>query len=168
MRAHHPATPCCLRDAQDTARTTQATLGHLYSFRDYYGKGSSQQHSDFKATVAQRVYTTFKLADSASWWLDISCGGGTRQMVAAVCGLRCLGLDLRAACIEECTAIATRLNLSSKANFATGDMRNVRDTVTRFRTALLTKSVTARSDGCGHPNATQPKFGGMFTSIPFW
>ena len=120
----------------------------------YYGKGSTQKHSDFKAVLCQRVYTTFKLRDPSHWWLDISCGGGNRQMVAGFCGLSALGLDLRLACVTECEAIAQRLNLSDKAKFATGDMRDVPATVERFRGA--------------HPRGSEIQFGGMFTSIPFW
>ena len=100
------------------ARKSEAVLGGLSTFNTWYNKGSAQQHSDFKATVCQRVYTTFKLRQPASWWLDVSCGGGSRQMVAATCGLKALGLDLRSDCIQECAAIARRLQ--RRGAFATG------------------------------------------------
>ena len=41
----------CMR----TACIAEAELGNLHQFAGYYGKGSSQKHSDFKATVCQRV-----------------------------------------------------------------------------------------------------------------
>ena len=66
------------------SRATEASLGGLSTFAEHYGKGSGQKHSDFKALVCQQVYTTFKLRRARDWWLDISCGGGTRQLVAAL------------------------------------------------------------------------------------
>ena len=63
--------------------------------------------------------------------------------------------DLREECIKECEDIAQRLNLHDKAFFAAGDMREVKQTVHRF--------CSSRLDG------NDPiRFGGMFTSIPFW
>ena len=78
------------RNVDDRKRTTTAVLGGLAKYPLYYGKGkgSAQPHSDFKATLAQRVVTTFPLVREGEWWLDVSCGGGTRQLVAACCGKR--------------------------------------------------------------------------------
>ena len=62
--------------------------------------------------------------------------------------------DLRDDCVKECEDIAQKLNLNDKAFFAAGDMREVKQTVERFRSSF----------GGGDTI----RFGGMFTSIPFW
>ena len=66
-----------------------------------------------------------------------------------------LGSDLRESCIKECKDIARKLRLDDKAFFTAGNMRDVKQTVDRFRSSRLEK------DG-------MIKFGGMFTSVPFW
>ena len=188
------------------ARKSEAVLGGLSTFNTWYNKGSAQQHSDFKATVCQRVYTTFKLRQPASWWLDVSCGGGSRQMVAATCGLKALGLDLRSDCIQECAVIARRLQrrgtfaTGGRAEFRQGDMREVELTVAAFiqqeeqdqrrrrrqqqqqqqqqqqhppprqedekKKEEVKEVAVASSSSPSPPPAV--RFGGMFTSIPFW
>ena len=62
--------------------------------------------------------------------------------------------DLREECVKECEDIARRMNLHEKAFFAAGDMREVKQTVDRFRSSCV--------------NGSKLRFGGMFTSIPFW
>ena len=54
-------------------------LGNLSTFSTYYGKGSPQLYSDFKAALCQRVYSTFKLVRAGDGWFDPCCGGGVRQ-----------------------------------------------------------------------------------------
>ena len=74
--------------------------------------------------------------------------------LSASCG-SLIGSDLREDCVKECEHIAKRLKLDDKAFFAAGDMRVVKQTVDRFRSSRLDRDGTIR-------------FGGMFTSIPFW
>jgi hypothetical protein len=100
--------------------------------------------------VTQQVLSVFKLARPGEWWIDPCCGGGSRQLVEAYCGFQCLGLDLRQVCVTECCKLATKLGLSNMAHFAKGDMRDVETSVRTFR------------------NHHHAKFGGLFTSIPFW
>jgi hypothetical protein len=163
------AAGCC-----GTERKSEAALGSLHTFSTHYNKGSAQQHSDFKATVCQRVYTTFKLRKpDTDWWLDISCGGGSRQMVAAACGLKALGLDLRRDCVEECVAIARRLcqrgtfPVGGRTEFREGDMRDVEQTIARF---VREEQQPHEQEEAAQEEAEPAvvRFGGMFTSIPFW
>jgi preprotein translocase subunit YajC len=153
------------RGVNDTNRQSQAELGNVSTFTSYYGKGQQQAFSDFKATVVQRAMTTFKLARPGEWILDISCGGGTRQMVAGMLGVPALGLDLRQDCIDECQQIASRCFDSRtqpeavKPYFRRGDMRNVPETVRKFRAEM------AAVPGAG---SSAVRFGAIFTSIPFW
>jgi hypothetical protein len=70
-----------------------------------------------------------------------------------MCGIQCLGLDLRADCTEAGESAAEALGLGDRAHFATGDMRLAQHTVQEW---------AASND------REVPRFGGMFTSIPFW
>ena len=87
------------------------------------GKGQEQKHSDFKATLVQRVVTTFQLPSPDQAWLDTCCGGGSRQLVAAHCGMPAVGMDLRPEVVAECRELARRAGLSGKCFFVAGDMR---------------------------------------------
>lgn len=82
--------------------------------------------------------------------------GGTRQLVAAKCGLNSLGLDLRPECTDAGRCAAEKLGVSDKAFFHPGDMRTVPKTVAAFAKTRKRQQLPA------------PRYGGMFTSIPFW
>jgi SAM-dependent methyltransferase len=83
--------------------------------------------------------------------LDIACGGGVRQFVAARLGMHAAGFDLRADAVADCTDKAARLKwLDPKlVRFVQGDMRDIGNLVRRL--------------GRGWP-----KFGGLFISPPFY
>ena len=138
----------------DSGRPTEATLGALHSFDDYYGKGSSQKYSDFKPSLAASVYNVFPLTENDGAWLDFSFGGGMRQLVAAHVGMRAVGFDLRADCVAAAEQMVADLELSDLASFAIGDMRTVVENVARWREL--------------NPDRAGWKFRGCFTSPPFW
>ncbi len=97
------------RGIDDRNRQTEATLGGLHSFATCYGKGNAQKHSDFKSTICQRVYTTFKLRDpNEEWWLDICCGGALSVVDSTVTWLVAY-LTRNARCV--CSAQEVRGNL---------------------------------------------------------
>ena len=121
------------------------------------GKGQEQKHSDFKATLVQRVVTTFQLPSFDQAWLDICCGGGSRQLVAAHCGMPAVGMDLRPEVVTECRELARRAGLSGKCAFVAGDMRE----------AGKVLEETAHSDP-RFRDLIKGGFGGLFSSIPFW
>lgn len=156
----------CARGIDDTKRKTFAQLGGLSKFSEYYGKGIAQAHSDFKATVAQRVLTTFRLARQEEWWLDISCGGGTRQLVSAYCGWSSLGIDLRPECVAECREIAASCTFNGAAEFCVGDMVNTEQVVKQWRKERAAAYATQANSAAMSPPSV--RFGGLFTSIPFW
>ena len=121
------------------------------------GKGQEQKHSDFKATLVQRVVTTFQLPSPDQAWLDTCCGGGSRQLVAAHCGMPAVGMDLRPEVVAECRELARRAGLSGKCFFVAGDMRE----------AGKVLEETAHSDP-RFRDLIKGGFGGLFSSIPFW
>ena len=83
--------------------------------------------------------------------LDIACGGGVRQFVAARLGMHAAGFDLRASAVADCTDKAAQLEWLDvdRVRFCQGDMRDVHKLVRRL--------------GGGWP-----KFGGLFISPPFY
>ena len=124
-------------------------LGNLSTFFTYYKKGSPQLHSGFKAALCQRIYSTFKLSRAEDGWLDPCCGGGVRQHVAALCGLKACGIDLRAEAIADCRRKAAVIGgiKDGMCSFIEADMRHC-------------AAAVGKAD-CG-------TFGGLFTSIPFY
>jgi hypothetical protein len=110
------------------------------------------------AWLCQRVYSTWRL-DDGEVWFDPCCGHGMRQRMAAFFGYAAVGFDLRAEAIKDCKRAAKELADRPEGRVSDSlQLYAVQD----MRSCSFTAKQIKFSDG------KPVKFGGLFTSIPFW
>jgi hypothetical protein len=134
----------------DKSRENGGSLGQLHSL-----SGVSRKYSHFPAWLCQQVYSFFRLEDGAVW-LDPCCGHGMRQRMAAWFGYGAVGFDVRDDAVLDCQRLAAEAAQSAPLHLQSYHVQDM-------RTCAQTAGKMAFKDG-----SKISKFGGLFTSIPFW